>query len=60
MAGRPGTVFTRAELIAATANEGADVTERTIDVHVQAIRKKLGPYRSLIGTVRGSGYRYES
>jgi DNA-binding response OmpR family regulator len=60
MAASPGQVFTRAELIAAAANDDTEVTERTIDVHVQAIRKKLGPFRALIGTVRGSGYRYEA
>jgi len=59
LAARPGTVFTRADLITAAGQEDTDVTERTIDVHVQSIRKKLGPHRNLIGTVRGAGYRYE-
>lgn len=54
-----GTVLSRSDLINAAAHDDTEVTERTIDVHVQAIRKKLGPYRNVIGTVRGAGYRYE-
>ena len=34
------------------------VTDRNIDVHVRAIRQKLGAYRDLIETVRGVGYRF--
>ena len=56
---RAGTVLSRADLITAAAQDESDVTERTIDVHVQSIRKKLGNYRNLIGTVRGAGYRFE-
>lgn len=55
-----GTVLSRADLINAAAQDDSDVTERTIDVHVQAIRKKLGQYRNILGTVRGAGYRFES
>jgi DNA-binding response OmpR family regulator len=36
---------------------GVTVTERTIDVHITSIRKKLGKYAGLITTVRGVGYR---
>ena len=54
-----GSVLSRADLIEAAAQDDSEVTERTIDVHVQAIRKKLGQYRNIIGTVRGAGYRYE-
>jgi DNA-binding response OmpR family regulator len=33
------------------------VTERTIDVHITAVRKKLGEHAGIIKTVRGVGYR---
>ncbi|MFG0315552.1 MAG: winged helix-turn-helix domain-containing protein [Phycisphaerales bacterium] len=36
------------------------VTERTIDVHVTALRKKIAPYSSMISTVRGVGYRADA
>jgi len=53
----PGRAFTRAELIDAALGDDALVLERTIDVHVRALRKKLGPYADLVQTVRGVGYR---
>ena len=39
--------------------EDAFVIDRNIDVHVGAIRRKIGPYRELIETVRGVGYRFQ-
>ncbi|HKI35389.1 MAG TPA: winged helix-turn-helix domain-containing protein [Gemmataceae bacterium] len=51
-----GQVCTRAELIRAVIGAGAQVQERTIDVHVNALRRKLGD-RHGIETVRGRGYR---
>jgi two-component system phosphate regulon response regulator PhoB len=54
---RPGRPLSRAELIA-RAMAGAVVLERTIDVHVKALRSKLGPALGRIETVRGVGYRY--
>lgn len=56
MAG-PGRVLSRRGLIADAIGPGITVTERTIDVHVAAIRKKLGEHGSMIKTVRGVGYR---
>ncbi len=38
--------------------EDANSLERTIDVHVRALRKKLGHQADLIETVRGIGYRF--
>jgi two-component system, OmpR family, phosphate regulon response regulator PhoB len=38
--------------------EGAVVLERTIDVHIKGLRKKLGPAGRQIETVRGAGYRF--
>lgn len=53
---QPGRVFTRSELIDAALD--GFVLERTIDVHIRSIRKKLGSSGSLIETVRGVGYRF--
>lgn len=55
---QPGRAFTRAELIDAALGDNVIVLERTIDVHIRAIRKKLGPNSDLIQTVRGVGYRF--
>lgn len=52
-----GKVLSRSALIARAIGPGITVTERTIDVHVTAIRKKLGEAGRLIHTVRGVGYR---
>ncbi|QDV13571.1 Phosphate regulon transcriptional regulatory protein PhoB [Rosistilla oblonga] len=55
---QPGRVFDRAELIDAALGEDTMVLERTIDVHIRALRKKLGAYADVIETVRGVGYRF--
>ncbi len=55
---QPGRVFKRAELIDAALGEDTMVMERTIDVHIRALRKKLGTHADLIETVRGVGYRF--
>jgi len=52
-----GRVLTRGNLIATAIGPGITVTERTIDVHVTAIRKKLGEAAGMVQTVRGVGYR---
>jgi two-component system phosphate regulon response regulator PhoB len=52
-----GRVLTRQHLMSRAMGPGITVTERTIDVHMTAIRRKLGPYGSCIVTVRGVGYR---
>lgn len=54
---QPGRAFTRHQLMDASIGEGAIVLERTIDVHVKTLRKKLGT-EGLIETVRGVGYRF--
>lgn len=53
-----GRAFTRYELMDAAIGEDAVVLERTIDVHVKSLRKKLGEAGDLIETVRGVGYRF--
>lgn len=53
-----GRAFTRFELMDAAIGEDAIVLERTIDVHVKSLRKKMGESGDLIETVRGVGYRF--
>lgn len=55
---QPGRVFSRAELIDSALGGDSLVLERTIDVHVRALRKKLERHADLIETVRGIGYRF--
>jgi two-component system phosphate regulon response regulator PhoB len=55
---QPGRVFNRAELIDAALGEDTMVMERTIDVHIRALRRKLGERADVIETVRGVGYRF--
>jgi two-component system, OmpR family, phosphate regulon response regulator PhoB len=55
---QPGRAFTRPQLMDAAIGEGAVVLERTIDVHVKTLRRKLGPEHDFIETVRGVGYRF--
>lgn len=52
-----GKVLTRAALMNKAIGPGITVTERTIDVHMTAIRKRLGAHAGMIRTVRGVGYR---
>jgi two-component system phosphate regulon response regulator PhoB len=55
---QPGRVFHRGELIDAALGEDTMVMERTIDVHIRALRRKLGDHADVIETVRGVGYRF--
>ena len=55
---QPGRAFTRAQLMDAAIGDGALVLERTIDVHVKTLRRKLDKSADLIETVRGVGYRF--
>lgn len=57
LASRPGRVVSRDEIIDGAMDREAAVTDRTIDVHMTSIRKKLGPSGTLIETVRGFGYK---
>jgi len=59
LASRPGFVRTRAQIIEATHGPRVVMSNRTIDVHITSLRKKLGPAGDLIETVRGVGYRLE-
>jgi len=59
LAGRPGWVFTRYQIIDAVRGEDYPVTDRSVDFHVATLRKKLGKYGDCIETVRGVGYRFK-
>jgi len=54
----PGRVFSREKLLNGAWGGEVFVVDRTVDVHVKSIRKKLGKFRDVIETVRGSGYRF--
>ena len=58
LARHPGWVFTRAQIVDAVRGDDYPVTERSIDVQIVGIRKKLGEFDSYIETVRGIGYRF--
>jgi two-component system, OmpR family, phosphate regulon response regulator PhoB len=55
---QPGRAFQRSELIHAALGEDIIVLERTIDVHIRAVRRKLGEAAEAVETVRGIGYRF--
>ena len=57
LASRPGRVYTRSQIIDAMQVEEKSVTERTVDVQLVGLRKKLGDWASHIETIRGVGYR---
>jgi two-component system, OmpR family, alkaline phosphatase synthesis response regulator PhoP len=56
--GKPGRVYTREQIIEAVKGADYPVTDRAIDVHILAIRRKLGELGPLVETVRGIGYRF--
>ena len=59
LAQRRGRAFTRIQIVDAVMGEDYPVTERSVDVHVASLRKKLGPMGAYIETVRGVGYRFK-
>ncbi len=54
----PGWVYTRSQIVSAIRGDGYFVTDRTVDVQVVGLRRKLGKYETCIETVRGVGYRF--
>ncbi len=52
-----GKVLSRSVLMARAMGPGITVTERTIDVHITSVRRKLGKQAGMIQTIRGVGYR---
>jgi len=59
LARRPGWVFTRYKIVEAVRGEGYPVTDRSVDVQIVSLRKKLGHAGKYIQTVRGVGYRFK-
>ena len=59
LARRPGWVFTRHQIIEAARGDDYPVTDRSVDVHIVGLRRKLGACAGLIETVRGVGYRFK-
>ena len=59
LARKPGWAFTRAQIVDAVKGEDYPVTERSVDVQVAGLRKKLGSLGAYIETVRGVGYRFK-
>jgi len=59
LARRPGWVFTRSQIVDEVRGEDYYVTDRSVDVQIVGLRKKLGPAGEYIETVRGVGYRFK-
>jgi two-component system alkaline phosphatase synthesis response regulator PhoP len=57
LAKRPGWAYTRNQIVDAVKGEDYPVTERSVDVQVAGLRRKLGEFGGYIETVRGVGYR---
>ena len=58
LAHRPGWVFTRTQIVDAVRGDDYPVTDRSVDVQIVGLRKKLGTHGEFIETVRGVGYRF--
>jgi two-component system phosphate regulon response regulator PhoB len=59
LARRPGWVFTRNQIVDAVKGQDYNVTDRSVDVQIVGLRKKLGSCGKYIETVRGLGYRFK-
>jgi two-component system phosphate regulon response regulator PhoB len=59
LARKPGWAFSRGQIVDAVKGEDYPVTERSVDVQVAGLRKKLGQFGRYIETVRGVGYRFK-
>jgi len=59
LARRPGWVFTRYQIADAIHEGDGPVTDRSIDVQIVGLRRKLGAAAARIETVRGVGYRFQ-
>ncbi len=59
LARRPGWVFTRTQIVDAVRGSDYPVTDRSVDVQIVGLRKKLGSHGRYIETVRGVGYRFQ-
>lgn len=59
LAGRPGRVFTREQMIKSVHGDNCAVTDRSVDVHIFWLRQKLGARGRMVEAVRGVGYRFK-
>jgi len=59
LARRPGWVFTRSQIVDGVRGSDYPVTDRSVDVQIVGLRKKLGSYGKFIETVRSVGYRFK-
>ncbi len=59
LASRPGWVFTRLQIIDEVRGDNYPVTDRSVDVHIVSLRRKLGAAGAYVETVRGIGYRFK-
>jgi two-component system, OmpR family, alkaline phosphatase synthesis response regulator PhoP len=59
LAKKPGWAYSRAQIVDAVKGEDYPVTERSVDVQVAGLRKKLGEFGHYVETVRGVGYRFK-
>lgn len=59
LARRPGWVFTRSQIVNGVHGDDYPVSDRSVDVQVVGLRKKLGACGDYIETVRGVGYRFK-
>ena len=59
LARKPGWVFTRTQIVDEIHGEDYPVSDRSIDVQIVSLRKKLGGFGSRIETIRGIGYRFK-
>jgi two-component system phosphate regulon response regulator PhoB len=59
LAARPGWVFTRLQILDAVRGDNYAVTDRSVDVHIVSLRRKLGDVGTCVETVRGIGYRFK-
>jgi two-component system phosphate regulon response regulator PhoB len=59
LARKPGWTFTRMQIVDAVKGEDYPVTERSVDVQIAGLRKKLGDQADYVQTVRGVGYRFK-
>jgi two-component system phosphate regulon response regulator PhoB len=57
---RPGVVFSRYQIVDAVHGEDYPVTDRSVDVQIVGLRRKLGRHSEIIETVRGVGYRMKA
>ena len=55
----PGKIFSRDNIIDSVRGHDAYVVDRTIDVHIMNLRKKMGPYKNAIRTFSGVGYGFK-